>query len=178
MENRVWLELCRLVAQLPVPPRIAAAEARCVYPVRTIVLVAVLAALKDRPDRWALDARNWPAGTPAPPLPCPGQYSRRASRPSVRRLIQGLFEQAGDLLGPPGGAEGTAAVDGKGLLVARHSGDPDARLGRLYELCYGRPPAADELAADRDFLGQSPTAEAWTRLAHSLLIGGEFLFRF
>ena len=77
-------------------------------------------------------------------------------------------------------------MDYAGALAARlteegHTETAD-RLTRLYELCYGRPPSDDEQAADREFLrGQtspSDQRQAWDRLAHSMLISGEFLFRF
>lgn len=56
------------------------------------------------------------------------------------------------------------------------------RLAHLYELCYGRPPSDDEQSADRQFIidqtSLSNDRSAWSRLAHSMLISGEFLFRF
>lgn len=59
---------------------------------------------------------------------------------------------------------------------------PTARLERLYRLCFSRKPTPEELAADLEFLElQSASADSessWTRLAHTFLIGGEFLFRF
>lgn len=56
------------------------------------------------------------------------------------------------------------------------------RLQRLYLLCFGRLPDADEMAADQAFLEEhTATAganQAWQRVAHSFLISGEFLYRF
>ena len=68
--------------------------------------------------RWSstyADARSW-----------------RSSRlgDDVRLLLlvfNAMWQQAGDHLGPA--SQGTAAVDGKGLLVSRYTSDPQARKG-------------------------------------------------
>ena len=53
-----------------------------------------------------------------------------------------------------------------------------ARLERLYQLCLGRSPTAEETAADLAFLKtQQPGTAGWERLAHSVMISAEFLFR-
>ncbi len=52
------------------------------------------------------------------------------------------------------------AIDAaRGVLSARRlygSGDPDAKVVRLYRLLYGRPPDADEAAMAREFLADRP----------------------
>lgn len=48
-----------------------------------------------------------------------------------------------------------------------------AKLERLYKLCFGRSPSADEVEGDLEFLAQHD----WQQLAHTLLISGEFLLR-
>ncbi len=59
---------------------------------------------------------------------------------------------------------------------------PAARIGRLYELCFGRSPSPAEQTEDIAFLRtqteQSDERQAWSRLAQSMLVSGEFLYRF
>jgi hypothetical protein len=57
------------------------------------------------------------------------------------------------------------------------AGEKDAgrRVERMYRLLYGRPPAADEAALARDYLGDGAPI-AWERYAQALLLSNEFLF--
>jgi hypothetical protein len=58
------------------------------------------------------------------------------------------------------------------------AGEKDAgkRVERLYRLLYGRPPAAEETALAREYLGDAATPAAWERLAQALLLANEFVF--
>jgi hypothetical protein len=52
----------------------------------------------------------------------------------------------------------------------------DARLGRLFDLLFARSPTDEERQSIANYLGPDPRPEAWTRLAHALLMTNEFLF--
>jgi hypothetical protein len=52
--------------------------------------------------------------------------------------------------------------------------DPDRRVERLYAIAYGRAPAAAEKSVAARFAGKTPGG--WERLAHVLLLSGEFHF--
>jgi len=73
--------------------------------------------------------------------------------------------------------------------VLRERSDEAARIDRAYRLCFGRPPAVDELARSRKFLARAQTAlreaktpaegieaSAWASFARALLSSNEFLF--
>jgi mono/diheme cytochrome c family protein len=66
----------------------------------------------------------------------------------------------------------------RGLLRrAEPAKDLEARVGLLYRLCYGRAPAADELALARAFLpGGKGAPGDWERYAQALLLANEFAF--
>ena len=65
--------------------------------------------------------------------------------------------------------------------------EDSARIGRIFELAFNRPPAADELKLSEDFLTSADaTADAenvsskeklnpWERLAQALLMTNEFV---
>jgi cytochrome c553 len=52
----------------------------------------------------------------------------------------------------------------------------DAVIDRLYAAAFARPPLDPERAVARAFLGDSPTDDDWTALAHALVNVKEFLF--
>lgn len=52
----------------------------------------------------------------------------------------------------------------------------DDKLTRLFQVLYAREPTDDERRALTTYLGPTPTADAWTRLAHALLMTNEFLY--
>jgi hypothetical protein len=58
------------------------------------------------------------------------------------------------------------------------AGEQDAgkRVERLYRLLYGRPPAEEETALAREYLGDNPAPVAWERFAQALLLANEFVF--
>ena len=54
----------------------------------------------------------------------------------------------------------------------------DTRVRQLYHLLYGRPPAAQEVAAARSFLGATGTDVAnWDKYCHALLCTSELIYR-
>lgn len=67
-------------------------------------------------------------------------------------------------------------------LDSEKQATPAARINCLYQLCFGRSPSPAEQAEDIAFLkiqtAQSDEHQAWSRLAQSILVSGEFLYRF
>ena len=52
------------------------------------------------------------------------------------------------------------------------SGDSDARIKRMYQQAFARPPTAQESAACRAFIAQ----HEWAELAHALVNVKEFIY--
>jgi hypothetical protein len=50
------------------------------------------------------------------------------------------------------------------------------RVGRLYQLLYGRPAGGADLALAREFLGEAPAPVAWERYAQALFLANEMVF--
>jgi hypothetical protein len=64
-------------------------------------------------------------------------------------------------------------------LVARLKKDAagdDARIRRAYVLLYGRAATDNQVRVGREFLGETPSDEAWLQYAQVLLASNEFLF--
>jgi hypothetical protein len=60
--------------------------------------------------------------------------------------------------------------------IRREATTTDARIDRAYQLAYGRPASAEEVAIGRGIVGTGEDAAAWTAYGHVLLCGNEFLF--
>jgi hypothetical protein len=67
-----------------------------------------------------------------------------------------------------------AAIIGRPEIAA--DGTIEVRVERLYRLLFARPPAAEELTAAREFLGETPHGALWVRYAQGLLMSNEFAF--
>lgn len=95
------------------------------HSVGRIIQVYLWAALNDRPVYWACDPRNWRGVRPPNELPDQSRMSRRLRQPDtedfLNTLIQRLRHGRQDEL--------VKLLDGKPLMVARHSKDPDATFG-------------------------------------------------
>jgi hypothetical protein len=51
------------------------------------------------------------------------------------------------------------------------------KISRLYQLAFGREPAAEEIAWAQQFLSQATSpAAGWDQLAQGLLLANEFVF--
>lgn len=97
------------------------------YTDAAIVAVYFWAVIHDRPICWACRRENWPKGLWRGPLPSQSNTSRRLRTPQVERLIARLEH----LTLRKGRTPSLAYVmDGKGLPIARHSGDRQAGFGR------------------------------------------------
>lgn len=99
----------------------------------TIVRTYLWAVLHDRPTVWACDPRAWDHATRPPALPSQPTMSRRLRHPDVTTFMQRLGQR---LNGTPGNKRPSEqpllevkAIDGRPLVVAEHTADPDAATG-------------------------------------------------
>lgn len=116
-----WSELIELVRSLDVaahPRRPRFSDAR-------IVQVLLWARRWNRPVSWACRPGSWRGAAQRQELPSPSTMTRRLRSASVLALLERLEEAL-----RPRETELVHAVDGKPLVVSRHSTDPDARHGR------------------------------------------------
>lgn len=91
-----------------------------------IILVLLWARFNLRPISWACRPSSWPLWRRRADLPSPTTMSRRLRSVSVAALLERVENAMA--LGMP--KELAHAVDGKPIVVSRHSTDPDARHGR------------------------------------------------
>lgn len=103
-----------------------AAARRCTFSDFEVLLTFVLAAAANRPVSWACERANRPLWCRRAKVPTPSTMSRRTRTRHFQRLLVRL--NAALLAGLPGSS--LKYLDGKALLVAGHSRDPDARRGR------------------------------------------------
>lgn len=83
------------------------------------------AVLNDRPTCWACERGNWAGVKPPPRLPDQSTMSRRLRDPRTRSMLDELLETLG-----PAADTLVRRIDGKPLVVPRHSSDKLARFGR------------------------------------------------
>ncbi len=123
MQVRRWSQVYRLVSRTAsvLPP----GSRR--FPDRVIVLVFVWAAFNHRPISWAVQRSNWPVWMQRllPRLPSSTTMSRRLRRPSIRRFLDLLLENAQE------GARGclVRVLDGTALEIRGHSKDRQSGYG-------------------------------------------------
>jgi hypothetical protein len=97
---------------------------------RTVCLVALWAALHNKPVAWAADAANWDARLRPRRLPSQSCMSRRLRHdPLVPQLIEAWQDLARAQLRDAAGEGDVKLIDGRVLLVGGYSKDPDATLG-------------------------------------------------
>ena len=99
---------------------------RCTFSDFEVLLTFVVAALAQRPVSWACRRENWPLWCWRVNVPTPSTMSRRTRTKHFRLLLLRLDAALRAEL--PGSS--LKYLDGKPLLVAGHSKDPDARRGR------------------------------------------------
>jgi hypothetical protein len=99
-----------------------------------------------------------------------------------RRNVSNVPAQALTLMNDPF-VIGQARLMAECLLREDPKGDDRARLTRLYELCFSRPPTPEETAAGLAFLAASTpndapgdAASAWANLCHVLINVKEFVY--
>lgn len=89
-----------------------------------VVRIYLWSVVNHRPVYWACDRDHW-VGVKAPTLPSQSTMSRRLAHDDTERFLLRLL----DALAPNiGGA--IQAIDGKPLIVSRHSQDAEATFGR------------------------------------------------
>lgn len=101
-----------------------------------IVLVALWAALHDRPIRWACRRSNWPPARHRRPLPDQSTMSRRLRNASVLLMLNLLLTAVAHADAAPSRC---AVLDGRAMAVSRYTGDRHALRGwgrGRYELGY------------------------------------------
>jgi hypothetical protein len=91
-----------------------------------IVLVALWAALHDRPVSWACRRENWPTARHRRRLPDQSTMSRRLRTRPVLALIELLLAAAAHVGAAPSRC---AALDGRAMVVSRYTGDRHALKG-------------------------------------------------
>jgi hypothetical protein len=131
MERELWTILSRAVAQVD---RTFADNARYGHRTSAIVRVYLWAALHDRPIDWATKPGNWPVGMRERrkgQLPGQSTVSRR-TRGKPGQIFQRFLDALATTLSgrPEARRLDLKCLDGKPLVVARHSKDPDAKFGR------------------------------------------------
>jgi hypothetical protein len=122
MERELWPILTRAIQRLPRP----VINLRQKHSMRCILRVYFWAVLHDRPISWACRRCNWRRADSAVTLPSQSTMSRRLRQPWVPRVLEHLM----DLLEPSVRQALILMLDGKPLVVARHSGDRRATIGR------------------------------------------------
>ncbi|HET6346097.1 MAG TPA: transposase [Myxococcota bacterium] len=99
---------------------------RCTFSDFEVLLTFVLAAVANKPLSWACRRPNWPLWCWRVNVPTPSTMSRRTRTKGFRLLLLRLNESLRAAL--PGSS--LKFLDGKALVVAGHSRDPDARWGK------------------------------------------------
>lgn len=120
IERVIWERLSCCVRRLDV----AVHRRRPEFSDAMIVLTLLWARRHHQTVAWACDPASWPLQTRRHARPSPSTMSRRLRTASVQRLLGALLDQDG--------ATHSVAyvVDGKPLVVSKHSTDRDARHGR------------------------------------------------
>lgn len=99
---------------------------RQTHDTRLIVRVYLWAVLNDRPVLWATRRRNWPRTKRPRQLPDQSTMSRRLRDNETTSFLAKLARR---IAGPQQSVL-IKAIDGKPLVIPRHSTDPDAGHGR------------------------------------------------
>lgn len=120
MEPGLWNRLASVARRLDV----AVHRRRPEFSDAEIVLTLLWARGHHQTVAWACDPASWPLQARRHARPSPSTVSRRQRTASVQRLLQALLEHDAP-------AHTLAyVVDGKPLVVSKHSTDRDARHGR------------------------------------------------
>src|SRR5271170_4786740 len=101
---------------------------RCQFSDGIVVLIHLLAVMRNRSLLWASDKRNWPLWLRhVCPSPSYSQLGRRLKTRSVAKLLQQIDVEFRDHLP----RSDLKCCDGKPLVVGGFSKDPDARWGKV-----------------------------------------------
>lgn len=99
----------------------------------------------------------------------PDPSSHSPSRDVTTTALQGLFVLNGPFVVRQ--AEALAA-----RLEREYPDDSSARIERVYQLLFARPPQASEVQLAREFLSASPNEKTWRLYVQTLLGSNEFMF--
>lgn len=128
MEREQWAELMKALRDLA---RSFTDNAYHTHSTVLIVRVYLWAVLHDRPTSWACDPRNWDHATRPKTLPSQSTMSRRLRGQAVQDLLGRMGRRLNGRTRPDA-ASSSRIIDGKPLVIAPHSADPDARFGPAY----------------------------------------------
>ncbi len=142
MDHELWNLLSHAMFDVA---RVLPKSYRQTYDTHTIVRVYLWAVLHDRPVMWATHRRNWPRANRPRQLPNQSTMSRRLRVEETTTFMEKLARR----INGPGRSSLIRAIDGKALVVPRHTTDPDAACGRgvggfakgykLHAICNGSP---------------------------------------
>ena len=93
---------------------------------------------------------------------------------SPRRPLTTVPQQALFLMNSGFVMEQAKRLAGRADVVREAS--VEARIRKLYRICYGRAPTDRERELSRPFLGKAPSPEQWAQFAQVLLESNEFVF--
>jgi len=122
MERQLWCQLIEILAQLRV-----VRKPRCKFSDAEVVRVYFWAVLHDRPIYWACCQENWPIYERRHALPSPSTMTRRLRLDTVKILIARIEELVLRSAAEP---PLVVAVDGKPLVISRHSKDRQSGYGQ------------------------------------------------
>lgn len=128
MEREQWAELMKALRDLS---RSFTDTAYHTHSTILVVRVYLWAVLHDRPTSWACDPRNWDHATRPPKLPSQPTMSRRLRTDAVQQLLRRMGRRLNGK-NPADAAASPRVIDGKPLVIAPHSDDPDATFGPAY----------------------------------------------
>jgi hypothetical protein len=98
------------------------------YRIQFIALVYLWAALHDRSMNWACNRGNWVFARPPGPLPDQSTMSRRTRRKDFHLFLHAVGQALEDQAHCRPALLQLMKLDGKALIVASHSKDPDANF--------------------------------------------------
>lgn len=148
MDRELWRQLSHAMADVA---RRFPANSRDTYTTQAIVRVYLWAVLHDRPVDWATRPRNWPTSHRPEQLPDQSTMSRRLRRPDTQEFLNKLGRRVSGRHCPTW----VSIIDGKPLVIPKHSTDPDAAFGRGV----GGPAKGYKLHA---IVGRVPMPLAWS----------------
>lgn len=123
MDHELWSQLSQAMFDVA---RAFCKSSRQTYDTHRVVRVYLWSVLHDRPVVWATHRSNWSPNTRPKTLPTQSTMSRRLREEPTWRFLEKLARRVAG----PTPAVLIKALDGKPLVVAKHSADRDATRGR------------------------------------------------
>ena len=123
MDHELWSQLSHAMADVA---RAFPRSPRQTFGIHRIIRVYLWAVLHDRPTVWACRPSSWPGPNRPTALPDQSTMSRRLRTPQAQRFLAKLARRVAG----PAQPSLVKALDGKPLVIAKHTADPDATSGR------------------------------------------------